>query len=68
MLKDEEKNTIRRRCQACETGIEGINACGSCDDAPDRLITDTTDRVQLCKMVKQQAIKRWTREIKQTDK
>ena len=65
MLKNEEENTIRSRCRECETDKEKINAC---DDAPDSLIADATDRIQLCKMLKQQAIKRWTHEIKQTDK
>ena len=67
MPKNEDKDTIRRRCRERETGLEGIGPCGGCDDAPDSLITDTADRVQLCKMLKHQAIRRWTQEIKQTD-
>ena len=68
MLKNEEENTIQRRCRECETDTEGNNTCGGCDDALDGLITDATDRIQLCKMLKQKAIRRWTQEIKQTDK
>ena len=64
MPKEEAKTELPLRCRECEADTEREHDCRSCDYAVDRWLIDTPDRIQLCKMLKHQAIKRFTQELK----